>query len=104
MALSELIMQILPVARKLLNFSSYLELTPAAILKEFMMHTQKDNHFFLSRRNFILGAFISPLLIGRLMADNKIGGNHPLSSIENKGFIILGGWVLLMDDLTENLG
>jgi hypothetical protein len=66
------------------------------------MHTQKDHRFYLGRRNFILAMFMYPFLISKLMADNKIGVGSPLFLDEEDGFVILGGWVLLKDDLIQN--
>jgi hypothetical protein len=68
------------------------------------MHTQKDNHLLLGRRNFIMTAFMCPFLIGNLRGDNKTLEINPLSSNKEEKFIILGGWVLLNDDLIKNLG
>jgi len=68
------------------------------------MSTQKNNRFFLGRRNFILTAFLSPFLIRKLFAANETGQTSPLFSNNENGFVILGGWVLLKDDLFESLG
>lgn len=68
------------------------------------MNRQKGIRFLSSRRNFVLAAFMLPLLINKLMTDLKNEEVNSLSSNKNEGFIIVAGWVLLNDDLTESLG
>lgn len=48
--------------------------------------------------------FIYPFLISKLMVDNKNWKTDPLSSNKEDEFVILGGWVLLKNDLIENPG
>lgn len=64
------------------------------------MNLQKDNRLILGRRNFILAALLFPFL-SRLTAYKFTNGT--LSLNEEQEFIILGGWVLLKDDLIEKL-
>lgn len=68
------------------------------------MNTQKSIRFLSSRRSFVLAAFMLPFFINNLMIDNKNEEINSLSSDRDEGFIIVGGWVLLNDDLTESLG
>jgi hypothetical protein len=92
-----------PVAREKYYFISYLELVAAAIFKGFTMHTQKENRILLGRRKFILATFSLPFLIGNLRAVNKIGEIDSLLPNKEDGFIVLGGWVLLKDDLIKDI-
>jgi hypothetical protein len=68
------------------------------------MKTQKDKQFLLSRRNFILTAFMCTLLINKFISNHKNVEVSPQSSNKDEGFVILAGWVLLNEDLVENLG
>ena len=65
------------------------------------MNMQKHSRLILDRRNFILATLMCPMIC-RSKADNHL---HPgtLSLVEEEGFIILGGWVLVKDDLIGKL-
>jgi hypothetical protein len=69
------------------------------------MNSHKKNHFALiSRRNFIMAAITCPLLLNKMLFNYKNEEIKPLTSNKDEDFVILAGWVLLKDDLIENLG
>jgi len=67
------------------------------------MNSQKNHSFSSSRRNFIWAAITCPLLINLILFNDKKEEIKPFPSNKDEDFIILAGWVLLNDDLTENL-
>ncbi|MFZ2160703.1 MAG: hypothetical protein WAW02_00665 [Sideroxyarcus sp.] len=78
--------------------------TFTSILKGFSMPSQADDHILLSRRDFMFAAFLFPFLVDTSLADNKISVEGSISLGTESDFVILGGWVLLKKDLTDNLG
>ena len=92
------------VTINLLHLASYPELVAAAILKGFKMRKQIDDHIILGRRKLMLATLALPLLIVNLRAVKKSVEIDSTLSIKDHGFIVLGGWVLLKEDLIGNIG
>lgn len=76
----------------------------AIILKELTMGIKKSNQFILGRRNFILTALISPILISMLFESEKNKIPHSRLINEDEVFVVLDGWVMLKDELIESRG
>lgn len=74
------------------------------IVKGFNVNMQNQTCSFLNRRSFILAAILSPFITNHIFAESKIEEIDLFSSSNDEKFLILGGWVLLKDDLFEKVG
>jgi hypothetical protein len=68
------------------------------------MGVKKSNQLILGRRNFILTALISPILISMVFDRQKNKLTHSPLINQDEGFVVLDGWVMLKDELIESRG
>lgn len=76
------------------------------IFKEIILNSTKyDQHnatvLLHGRRNFLLNALISPLLINALIVESANASAKLHTSVPDDEFVIVDGWVLLLDDLID---
>lgn len=68
------------------------------------MNSKKHNQTELGRRNFMLAALFSPLLLKLVLStESQVSSTLQLNNVA-ESFVILDGWVLLKDDLIEQKG
>lgn len=66
------------------------------------MNAKYSYRSFLNRRNFILSLLMSPFLLDFLISDDRGEKIKMFPSNKDGDLIILGGWVMLSDDLNAD--
>lgn len=71
-------------------------------MRELTMNAKYSYRSFLNRRNFILSLLMSPFLLDFLISDDRGEKIKMFPSNKDGDLIILGGWVMLSDDLNAD--